>query len=146
MPDPASDRATLPPRRIGIATAVMCALAGGALWGLLSLRAAGDLAAFALPVALVIAWVLRAHGYGGRASGIVLAPLLVALATLYAYCLQAAARIAAMLGLPLRDTLFKMQAGFTLDLVRASLDGWSIALIVFALVLATAAMWPRPRR
>ncbi|MBX3700034.1 MAG: hypothetical protein KF903_03430 [Dokdonella sp.] len=134
------------PRRIGIATAGMCALAGGALWGLLALHAVGDLAPFAFVVAAVVAWTLRAHGYGGRPLGIVLAPVLVALAATYAYYLQAAARIAAMLGLPLREALFRMQASFALDIVRVNLSPTSVVTVALALVAAIAIMWPRGRR
>ena len=44
---------------LGIATALMCALAGGAVWCLLSLYSRSDLAAFAFVVALLIAWALQ---------------------------------------------------------------------------------------
>jgi len=121
----------------------MCALAGGALWCLLSLRVAGDLAPFAFVVALAVVWALRGHGYGGRWTGIVLAPLLVALAAFYAFYLQAVARVAGMLGVSIRDAFTKMQGGFALDIARAHLDARSLAIVAVAAIVAAIAMWPR---
>jgi len=123
----------------------MCALAGGALWCLLSLRATGDLAPFAFVVAGAVVWALRAHGYGGRWTGIVLAPLLVALAAVYAFYLQAVARVAGMLGVSIRDAFTKMQGGFVLDIARANLGLASAAIVCAAIAVAALAMWPRGR-
>lgn len=123
----------------------MCALAGGALWCLFSLRAAGDLAPFAFVVMLAVVWALRAHGYGGRRSGIVLAPLFVALAAVYAFYLQAVARVAGMLGVSIREAFLKMQGGFALDIARANLGSASAAIVTTAIVAAALAMWPRGR-
>lgn len=142
---PTTSIASSKPRRIGIATALMCALAGGALWCLLSLRVAGDLAPFAFVVAGTVVWALRAHGYGGRRAGIVLAPLFVAAAAVYAFYLQAVARVAGMLGVSIRDAFMKMQGGFVLDIARANLGVTSMALVGMAIVAAAAAMWPRDR-
>ena len=131
------------PRRIGIATAFMCALAGGALWCLVSLRVAGNLAPFAFVVALAVVWTLRAHGYGGTWTGRLTAPLFVAFAAVYAFYLQAVARVAGMLGVSIREAFTKMQGGFALDVARANLDARSLAIVVVALVVAALAMWPR---
>lgn len=144
MPQTTSPVSTRP-RRIGIATAFMCALAGGALWCLFSLRVAGDLAPFAFLVAAAVVWALRAHGYGGRWSGIVLAPLFVAFAALYAFYLQAVARVAGMLGVSIREAFTKMQGGFALDIAWAHLDFPSAAIVVAAIIAAALAMWPRDR-
>lgn len=133
------------PRRIGIATAFMCALAGGAIWCLLSLRVPGDLASFAFVVMLAVVWALRAHGYGGRWSGIALAPAFVAIAAVYALYLQAVARVAAMLGISIRDALTKMHGDFALDVARANLGAKSLAIVAVAVVVAALAMWPRGR-
>lgn len=144
MPDstPPSPRK---PRLIGIATALMCALAGGAIWCLLSLRASGDLAAFSFLVAAAIAWVLRAHGYAAHWSGIVLAPALVALATAYALYLQAVARIASMLGVSIREAFGKMQMDFAFDVARAHLGAASTTIVLLAMLAAALAMLPRAR-
>lgn len=123
----------------------MCALAGGALWCLLSLRVAGDLAPFAFVVAGTVVWALRAHGYGGRRAGIILAPLFVAIAAAYAFYLQAVARVAGMLGVSIREAFTKMQGGFALDIARAHLGFASTAIVVVAIIVASLAMWPRGR-
>lgn len=123
----------------------MCALAGGALWCLLSLRVAGDLAPFAFVVAGTVVWALRAHGYGGRRAGIILAPLFVAIAAAYAFYLQAVARVAGMLGVSIREAFTKMQGGFALDIARAHLGFTSMAIVVVAIIVASLAMWPRGR-
>lgn len=133
------------PRRIGIATALMCALAGGALWCLFSLRVPGDLAPFAFVVAGAVVWVLRAHGYGGQWAGIALAPLFVALAAAYAFYLQAVARVAGMLGVSIREAFTKMHGSFALDIARANLGFASAAIVCAAIVVAALAMWPRDR-
>jgi hypothetical protein len=137
------EAAPQPPRpshAIGIATALMCALAGGALWSLLSLYSRYDLAGLAFVVALLEVWVLRAHGYGGRWIGVVLAAFCVMLASGYAYYLQAVARIASMLGLPIRTALVQMGPSMTIDIVRARLDGWTIATVAGAIVLSIVLM------
>lgn len=126
----------LRPRAIGIATAAMCALAGGAVWCLLSLYSRGDLAAFAFPVALPVVWTLRKHGYAGRWSGACIAGICVAFAALYSFYLQAVAQVAGMLGLPMRDALLKMSPGMAIDIARANLGLASAAAIVAAIMLA----------
>lgn len=132
-PSPASR-----PRTIGIATAIMCALAGGALWCLLSLYSRGDLAGLAFLVALPVTWTLRRHGYAGRWSGALVAAACVALAAFYSFYLQAVARIAGMLGLPMRETLLRMEPGMAIDIARANTGTTSIAIVVAAIVFAGA--------
>jgi hypothetical protein len=139
---------SVPPHRrarlSGFATALMCALAGGAVWCLLALYSRGELAWFAFPIAALLAWVLRAHGYA-RASGALLAAALVLLASIYAYCLQAVASVASTLGLPMREALLRMDPAMTLAIARRSLDGWSLATVLAAALLA-AVLVLRPRR
>jgi hypothetical protein len=126
------------PRAIGIATAVMCALAGGALWCLLSLYSRGDLATLAFLVALPVAWTLRKHGYAGHWSGAFVAGACVALAALYSFYLQAVAQVAGMLGLPMREALLRMEPGMAIDIARANIGATSIAIVVAAIVFAGA--------
>ncbi|HEY6940410.1 hypothetical protein [Dokdonella sp.] len=133
LPPPASR-----PRAIGIATAAMCALAGGAVWCLLSLYSRGDLAALAFLVAWPVAWTLRRHGYAGHWSGALVASTCVALAALYSFYLQAVAQVAGMLGLPMREALLRMGPGMAIDIARANIDTTSIAIVVAAIVLAGA--------
>ncbi|MBX3688248.1 hypothetical protein [Dokdonella sp.] len=133
------------PRLIGIATALMFALAGGALWCLLALRAAGDLAGFAFVVAAMVVWALRRHGFGAHWSGIALAPFLVAIASAYALYLQAITRIAGMLGIPARDALTRMNLAFAWDIARVNLDPTTLWIIAAAIIAAALAMLPRAR-
>jgi len=123
---------------LGIATALMCALAGGAVWCLLSLYERGDLAGFAFVVALPVAWSLRYFGFGGTAAGAVIAALCVLLASAYSFCLQAVARIAAMLGVPMRDALWKMGGPMTIDVALAHLGTTTLAITIAAAILAAA--------
>ena len=134
MPEPSPSR----PRAIGIATAIMCALAGGALWCLLSLYSRGDLAGLAFLVALPVAWILRRHGYCGRWSGAFGAGACVALAAFYSFYLQAVAQVAGMLGLPMRDTLLRMSPSMAIDIARANVGPASITIVAVAIVVAAA--------
>lgn len=135
---PAEPTPATRPRAIGIATAVMCALAGGALWCLLSLYSRGDLAALAFLVALPVVWTLRRHGYAGRWSGALVAAACVALSALYSFYLQAVAQIAGMLGLPMREALLRMEPGMAIDIARANIGATSVAIVAAAMVFAGA--------
>lgn len=128
------------PRAIGIATALMCALAGGAVWCLLSLYSDSSLAAFAFVVALFVAWVLRAHGYAGHWPGALLAACCVTIAALYSFYLQAVVRIAALLGIPIRAAMLKMDPAMALDIAWASMRGWNLAVVACAAAGATGWM------
>ncbi len=122
----------------------MSALAGGAVWCLIALYARHDLIAFALPIAAVVVWALRTHGYAGRWSGAAIAVTCVALACAYSLYLQATAQVASLLGLPLRTALFRMEPGMAIDIAWAGLDAGSAA--IFSLTCAFAAigtLWPR---
>ncbi|MEO5560010.1 MAG: hypothetical protein ABIO49_09160 [Dokdonella sp.] len=129
------------PRAIGIATALMCALAGGAIWCMLALYTRRDFAEFAFIVALFIVWSLRAHGYAARWSGTLIAIFCVALATLYSFYLQAVAQIASMLGLPMRVALLQMEPGMALDIAWTNLRGWNLLMVGIAIACAGAGMW-----
>jgi glucan phosphoethanolaminetransferase (alkaline phosphatase superfamily) len=142
MPNPNPNQR---PRAIGIATAFMCALAGGAIWCLLALYSQGDLAAFAFVVALLVVWALRAHGYAGRWSGAFVAAACVVLAALYSFYLQAVAQIACMLGIPMRQAFSRMEPSMAIDIARANLGGVSASLIGAAVVLAAVLMLLRSR-
>jgi hypothetical protein len=138
-----AERPTQRPRRIGIATAAMCALAGGAIWCLLALYSRGDLAWFAFVVAAVVAWALRAHGYAGRWSGVAVAATCVAVACVYSLYLQAVARMASMFGMPMRTVLMRMDPSMAPDIARADLDTAGMSMLVAAVLLAGALMLRR---
>lgn len=131
------------PRAIGIATAAMCALAGGAIWCLLALYSRGDLAWFAFVVTAVVVWALRAHGYAGRRSGVAIAVICVALACVYSLYLQAVARMASMFGMPMRTVLVRMDPSMALDLARTDLDSSGMIVLAAAIVLAGVLMLRR---
>ncbi|RYD15474.1 MAG: hypothetical protein EOP90_08805 [Lysobacteraceae bacterium] len=132
-------------RAIGVATAAMCALAGGAIWCLLSLYLRSPLLLFAFAIAMPVAWALRTHGFAGRASGAAIAIACVLLASTYAWSLQAIARIASMLGLPMRSTMNQMGPAMVFDVMRAGVGGWPLT-IALAAAVAAAAWVLRPRR
>ena len=141
--DPAPQRRA---RWIGIATALMCALAGGAVWCLIALYARRDLMALSLPVAAAIAWSLRAHGFAQRGSGALIAVVCVVLACAYSLYLQATAQVASLLGLPLRIALWQMEPRMAIDIAWANLDGAGIAIFAIACGLAAAGtLWARRR-
>ncbi len=133
------------PRPFGLVIAAMCALAGGAVWCLLSLYARRDLAAFAFVVALVVVWQLRGNGWAGRWSGSIAATACVALASAYSFYLQAVAQVASMLGLPMRAAFTQMDPGMALAIARANFAGWSELLVLLALAGAAIATRIRPR-
>jgi len=125
-------------RWIGIATALMCALAGGALWCLIALYARRDLIVLALPIALVVAWALRSHGFAARWSGAAIAAICVVIACAYSLYLQAAAQVASMLGLPLRAALTQMDPKMALDIAWVNLDAGGTSLVAVAIIAAAA--------
>jgi hypothetical protein len=120
---------------IGIATALMTALAGGAVWCLIALYIRRDLIPLALPIAGLIVWALRAHGYAGRWSGATIAAVCVALASAYSLYLQASAQVASLLGLPLRDALRQIDPRMAFDIMRANLDTLGAATLIAAVLV-----------
>lgn len=131
------------PRLFGIVIALMCALAGGAVWCLLSLYTRGDLAAFAFVIAAVVVWQLRGNGHAGRWGGAFAAVLCVALAAAYAFYLQAVAQVAALLGLPMRTALVQIDPAMAVDIAAANLRGWSGVIVLLAMAGAALATWRR---
>jgi len=132
---------------IGVATALMSALAGGAIWCLVALYARHDLISLSLPIAGVIVWALRANGFGGRWPGALLAAACVALACAYSLYLQATAQVASLLGLPLRAALTQMEPRMAIDIAWSGLDTASLAVIGVAIIVAAiGTLWSSPRR
>ena len=125
---------------IGVATALMSALAGGAIWCLVALYSRHDLIALSLPIAGVIVWALRANGFAGRWSGALLAAFCVALASAYSLYLQATAQVASMLGLPMRAALLQMGPRMAIDIAWANLDMAGAFIIAIALIVAVFGM------
>ncbi|MGA8277958.1 MAG: hypothetical protein WB784_07160 [Rhodanobacteraceae bacterium] len=128
---------------LGIVTALMCALAAGALWCVLALYSGRDLAVLALPSAAVIGWSLRSRRRS-RALDTMVAAICTAIACAYAQYLLAAAKVAALLGLPMRKTLFDIGAGLAGDVAWASIDAADWLIFALALFLAAWLVWRRP--
>lgn len=120
----------------GLMTALMCALAGGAVWCVIALAAGRELAVLALPVAAVVAWALRTHGFAASRLGAVLAVVSTGVACFYAQYLLAAAEVASTFGLPFREGLTRSGFDMITALMLRRLDplDWSIfaAAAVFA--------------
>jgi hypothetical protein len=128
-------------RWIGFATALMSALAGGAVWSVLVLRTGHELTALAFVIAAAIAWILRGNGFAGTRVGTVLAALFTALACVYSQCLLAVGDVAQAMGFSLRDTLLRIGADFALAVVRGRISPWQTASYVLAMMLAAWLVW-----
>ena len=126
---------------IGIATALMCALAAGAVWCVLQLYLRLDLIGIALVVGAFIAWVLRRQGFGHRLSGVLIATLSTALACLYAGYLLAAAKVASFLGIPMRETLTTMGIDMAAAVARTDLSTFHVATLILAILLSAWLVW-----
>jgi hypothetical protein len=133
-------------RWIGFATALMSALAGGAVWSVLVLRTGHELTALAFVIAAAIAWILRGNGFAGTRVGTVLAALFTALACVYSQCLLAVGDVAQAIGFSLRDTLLRIGADFALAVVRGRISPWQTASYVLAMMLAAWLVWREQKK
>ncbi|HEY2394489.1 MAG TPA: hypothetical protein VGH81_00730 [Rudaea sp.] len=131
-------------RWIGFATALMSALAGGAVWSVLVLRTGHELTALAFVIAAAIAWILRGNGFAGTRLGTFLAAFFTALACIYSQCLLAVGDVAQAMGFSLRDTLLRIGADFALAVVRGRISPWQTASYLLAMALAAWLVWRRP--
>lgn len=123
-------------RIYGVLTALMCALAGGAVWCVVALAVGRELAILALPIAAIIAWALRDNVYAASWQGASIAAVGTALACFYAQYLLATAEIASIFALPFRESLAKSGFGMTTDLMLKRLDMIDFAVFGAAIVLA----------
>ncbi|MCK9537765.1 hypothetical protein [Dokdonella sp.] len=143
---PADSGATPRGRAAGIATTLMAALAGGAVWCLFAIHAHQSLAAFGFVIALVSVGILRANGQAGRGAAALVAFLCVALAALYSFSLQAVAQMSSLFDLPMGQTLRQMGVGMAVDIALAHLRGWNLLLVLAAAVAAAGGiLLPRRR-
>ena len=126
-------------RVMGLLTALMSALAAGAVWCVVAMALGRELAILALPIAAIIAWALRSHDYPASRLGAVIAAVGTALACFYAQYLLATAEIASIFALPFRESLAKAGFAMTTDLMlkRLSLIDFTIfgAAMMFAALL-----------
>jgi hypothetical protein len=128
---------------IGLATALMAALASGAVWCVLVLRTGHELTLLAFVIAAVIAWVLRVNGYAGTRLGATLAALCTGFSVFYAQCLLAVGDVAQAMGFSLRDTIFRIGMDFALAVVKGRIAPWQTASYVLAMAFAAWLVWRR---
>lgn len=126
---------------IGIATALMVALASGAVWCVLQLYLRVNLIGLALFVGMLIAWTLRSQGFGRTASGAAIAAISTAVACAYASYLLAAAQVASFVGESMRSTLLKIGPSLAADVAWASMGAFQISTLVLAILLSAWLVW-----
>jgi hypothetical protein len=131
-------------RWIGVATALMCALAGGAVWCVLQIYLRFDLIGLAILIGIVIAKVLRAHGFARSIAGALTAAIATALAVAYAGYLLAAVQVASFLGIPLGSTLTKIGAEMAFAVTKADASAFHIGTVVLAIALSAWMVWRKP--
>lgn len=123
-----------------IASILLGAMAGGALWCFASVSTVHDTDALIIPIGFALGLFLRWQGFsGGRAKGC--AALSTLLAFGYAQILFGAIRIAQMMGAPLREVLFKADFMLIVDAARLDLqrsDWLYLAIAVALSVIAVA--------
>ena len=120
----------------GLLTALMCALAAGAVWCVVAMALGRELAILALPIAAIIAWALRSHGYPASRLGAIIAAFGTALACFYAQYLLATAEIASIFALPFRESLVKSGFAMTTDLMLKRLNLVDFGIFGVAMVFA----------
>jgi len=127
-----------------ICAIVFAGLASGALWCLLSLGLERGEGLLIAPLGLAVGFYFRWLGvYGMR--GIVASSAAILIAFVYAQYLFAAVRVAQMLGLPLRSTLFQMDAALAWQVARANIGAWDVGALLAALVAAAILVVSAPR-
>lgn len=117
-------------------TTLMCALAAGAVWCVIALAMGRELAVLSLPIAVVVAWALRSHGYAASWLGAMVAVVSTALACFYAQYLLATAEIASTFGLPFREGLTKSGFDMVTALMARRLDVIDMATFAAAAIFA----------
>jgi hypothetical protein len=127
-----------------LAATLLGGLAAGALWCVVALGTDVDTSALIVPLGIGLATFLRWQGFRGS-RGAACAALATLLAFAYAQYLFAAAKVAQMLGFPLRSTLFTMDFGMGWQVARANMGAWDIGWLLMALVIAMMLML-RPLR
>ncbi|HET9031476.1 MAG TPA: hypothetical protein VFN25_01090 [Dokdonella sp.] len=126
---------------IGIATALMVALAAGAVWCVLQLYLRVDLIGGALVVAVFIAWIVRRQGFSRTVSGALIAAISTAIACTYASFLLAAAQVASFVGEPMRSTLLKIGPALAADVAWAGMGAFQIGTQLLAIALSAWLVW-----
>ena len=131
---------------LGFATAMMSALAGGAVWCVLVLRTGYELTWFALVCAIVVAWALRANGFAGSRIGAALAALCTALACTYSQCLLAVGDVAQAMGFSLRETLYRIGVDFAVAVATGRISPWQTAIYVVSMAISAWLVLRQPKK
>ncbi len=129
---------------IGVATALMVALAAGAVWCVLQLYARIDLIGVSLLVGLIIAVVVRRQGFGQSLAGVLIAAFSTAVACAYASYLLAAAKVASYLGIPMRSALTSIGPDMAGAVAWADMSGFHIGTLILAIVVSAWLVWRKP--
>lgn len=140
---PEAARRSLGSHLLGLATALMMALAAGAVWCVVQLIVPFDLIACALVLGLVVAWSVRKQGFAHRVAGVAMACAATMLGCAYALYLLAAAKVASFLGIPMRATLTTIGPDMAAAVARADLSAWHVATLVVAIILSGWMAWRR---
>lgn len=139
-----AERPLPPVNPLGLATALMSALAGGAVWALAALWRHDVLAFLALPVGLLIGRVLANNGPRSTAFAAVCAATFSLAASAYALWMIASGRVALLLGMRLTDIFGAIGVDLAAAIAWARLSTFDIACIAAAaMVAAVAATWRR---
>ncbi|MBL8297069.1 MAG: hypothetical protein JNN30_01870 [Rhodanobacteraceae bacterium] len=128
----------------GLATGLMSALAGAAVWALAALWRQELLTFLALPVGLLIGRVLANNGPRNPLFAALCAVLFSLAASAYALWMIASGRVALLLGMRLTDILSAIGLDLAAAIAWARLGTPDIfCLIAAAVVAAIAAAWRR---
>lgn len=128
----------------GLLTALMTALAGGAVWALIALGRHSELAFLALPLGLFIGRVLANNGPRAPLLAAVFAVLFALAASAYALGMMATGQVAMQLGLRLTDVLRQIGPEMAAAVAWARLDTLDLAWLGSgAIAAALAALWRR---
>ncbi len=138
-------RSLLGTRILGVFTALMTALAAGAVWCVLVLFAQRDLIILAVFAAIAIAWVMRSHAFAGLRSGALIAIVMTVVACAYSLYLQSAAYIAGLLGMSFREALPRLDPGMASAIAWYNIGPIDLTVLVLSPLLA-AWLVLRPQR
>lgn len=123
----------------GLATALMVALAGGAVWALAALWRQDELSFLALPLGLFIGRVLAGNGPRSTALAALCAATFALLASGYALWMIASGRVAMLLGMRLSDILGNIDFELAGAIAWARLDAFDIASVTAGIIAAALA-------
>jgi hypothetical protein len=126
-----------------IFTAVMMALALGAMWAMIALLLHQGRYFLVVPIGIAIAQTLRAQNIRHSLIAVVLAIVLTVLASMYAQALFAIGDLAQMIGLTFKEAFVRFDPGFALMLARGRINRITVLWTALAALLAAFWVWRR---